>query len=175
MPTNRVEDYIKYYRAIRENQPYKEKNNRVLAIQFEDMIYHYDETTEKIRDFLKLGDNPAPKSIFDPAISMPNTQVWKRYPQFAKDIKRIEEELPEYLFDYTSQISLEDIKKARNKDDSVKKEKKVISPYTMEPKKKNKIIPRIIWCLIIILVIIGGYFTYKTIADNNRAESNVLG
>ena len=28
---------------------------------------------------------------------------------------------------------------------------------------------------IIILVIIGGYFTYKTIADNNRAESNVLG
>lgn len=101
MPTNSVEDYIKYYRAIRENQPYKEKNNRVLAIQFEDMIYHYDETTEKIRDFLKLGDNPAPKSIFDPAISMPNTQVWKRYPQFAKDIKRIEEELPEYLFDYT--------------------------------------------------------------------------
>ena len=71
--------------------------------------------------------------------------------------------------------ALEDIKKARNKDDSVKKEKKVISPYTMEPKKKNKIIPRIIWCLIIILVIIGGYFTYKTIADNNRAESNVLG
>lgn len=85
------------------------------------------------------------------------------------------DEFNEYLFDYTSQISLEDIKKARNKDDSVKKEKKVISPYTMEPKKKNKIIPRIIWCLIIILVIIGGYFTYKTIADNNRAESNVLG
>lgn len=85
------------------------------------------------------------------------------------------DEFNEYLFDYTSQISLEDIKKAKNKDDSVKKEKKVISPYTMEPKKKNKIIPRIIWSLIIILVIIGGYFTYKTIADNNRAESNVLG
>ena len=50
------------------------------------------------------------------------------------------DEFNEYLFDYTSQISLEDIKKARNKDDSVKKEKKVISPYTMEPKKKNKII-----------------------------------
>ena len=49
------------------------------------------------------------------------------------------DEFNEYLFDYTSQISLEDIKKARNKDDSVKKEKKVISPYTMEPKKKNKI------------------------------------
>ena len=50
------------------------------------------------------------------------------------------DEFNEYLFDYTSQISLEDIKKAKNKDDSVKKEKKVISPYTMEPKKKNKII-----------------------------------
>ena len=75
----------------------------------------------------------------------------------------------------STHTKMSDIKKARNKDDSVKKEKKVISPYTMEPKKKNKIIPRIIWCLIIILVIIGGYFTYKTIADNNRAESNVLG
>ncbi len=101
MPVQPVGDFVKYYRALRDKQPYKEKNDRLLSIQFEDMVYHYDETTRKIRDFLHLPDNPNPKSIFDPAISMPNTQVWKRFPQFAKDIDFIEKELPEYLFDYT--------------------------------------------------------------------------
>lgn len=80
------------------------------------------------------------------------------------------DEFNEYLFDYTSQISLDDIKKAKSKDDSVKKEKKVISPYTMEPKKKNKILPRIIWGLIIVLVIIGGCFVLKNYIDDNNAK-----
>lgn len=101
MPINCVEDFVKYYRALRKNQPYTEPNGRVLSIKFEDMVYHYDETTARLRDFFHLPDNPNPKSIFDPAISMPNTQVWKRYPQYTKDIEYIEKELPEYLFDYS--------------------------------------------------------------------------
>lgn len=101
MPINHVEDFVKYYRALRRDQPYTKSNERILSIKFEDMVYHYDEATKKIRDFLHLPENPNPKSIFDPAISMPNTQVWKRFPQFAKDIEYIERELPEYLFDYT--------------------------------------------------------------------------
>lgn len=101
MPIQPVENFVKYYRALRDNQPYKEENARVLSIKFEDMVYHYDETTKKIREFLDLPENPNPKSIFDPAISMPNTQVWKRFPKFAKDIEYIEAELKEYLFDYS--------------------------------------------------------------------------
>jgi hypothetical protein len=102
MPSNDVKDFVKYYRALRDKQPYKEQNERILRIHFEDMVYHYDETTKIIRDFLGLGENPHPKTIFDPQISMPNTQVWKRFPQFADDIAYIEKELPEYLFDYTN-------------------------------------------------------------------------
>lgn len=101
MPINRVEDFVKYYRALRKDQPYTHPHERVICLKFEDMVYHYDETTAKLREFFHLPENPNPKSIFDPAISMPNTQVWKRYPQFAKDIEYIEKELPEYLFDYT--------------------------------------------------------------------------
>ena len=101
MPVEPVEEFVKYYRALRKNQPYTEKNEKILSLKFEDMVYHYDETTKKIRDFLHLSDNPNPKSIFDPEISMPNTQVWKRFPQFAKDIEYIERELSDYLFDYT--------------------------------------------------------------------------
>lgn len=101
MPINKVEDFVTYYRALRKGQPYTEPNERILFLRFEDMVYHYDEATAKLRDFLGLPENPNPKSIFDPAISMPNTQVWKRFPQFAKDIEYIERELPEYLFDYS--------------------------------------------------------------------------
>lgn len=101
MPVNSVEDFVKYYRALRKNQPYTQPHERVLSMKFEDFVYHYDDATAKLRDFFHLPDNPNPKSIFDPAISMPNTQVWKRYPQFEKDIEYIEKELPEYLFDYT--------------------------------------------------------------------------
>lgn len=101
MPINSVEDFVKYYRALRKGQPYTHPHERVLSIKFEDMVYHYDVTTARLREFLHLSDNPNPKSVFDPAISMPNTQVWKRYPQFAEDIEYIEKELPEFLFDFT--------------------------------------------------------------------------
>ncbi len=101
MPINNVEDFVKYYRALRKNQPYTQPHERVLSMKFEDLVYHYEESTAKLRAFFHLPENPNPKSIFDPSISMPNTQVWKRFPQFAKDIEYIEKELPEYLFDYT--------------------------------------------------------------------------
>ena len=101
IPLDSVEDYVKYYRLLRENQPYKESNNRVLSIRFEDMVYQYDKTTQQIRNFLGLPEAPHPKSVFDPALSIANTQVWKRYPHFSEDIQYIERELPEYLFDFS--------------------------------------------------------------------------
>lgn len=100
MPLNNVKDFVVYYRALRDNQPYKEKNERVLLMQFEDLVYNYDSSTKRIRDFLHLGENPNPKKIFDPSLSMANTQVWKRYPEFKSDIDYIEDELKDYLFDF---------------------------------------------------------------------------
>ncbi len=101
VPINRVEDYIAYYRGLRKDQPYLEDHPRVLRIRFEDMVYEYEKTSAKVREFLKLPENPAPKSIFDPALSVANTQVFRRFPQFADDVAKIERELPEYLFDYS--------------------------------------------------------------------------
>lgn len=101
MAVDTVQDFVTYYKSLRDNQPYKEQNDRVLSIMFEDMVYRYDETTAKIRDFLHLKENPNPKSIFDPAVSMPNTRVWLRFPEFADDIQYIEKELSEYLYDYS--------------------------------------------------------------------------
>nr|AHF24542.1 hypothetical protein [uncultured bacterium Contig248] len=101
MPVQPVEDFIRYYRALRDNQPYLQEDRRVMHLQFEEMVYEYDATTAKLRAFLNLPDNPHPKSIFDPALSVANTQVFRRFPQYEEDIKKIEEALPEYLFDYS--------------------------------------------------------------------------
>ena len=101
MPLNDVRDFVVYYRSLRDNQPYKEKNDRILCLRFEDLVYNYDSTTKKLREFLHLGENPNPMSIFVPSMSMANTQIWKRYPEFQKDIEYIERELKEYLFDFT--------------------------------------------------------------------------
>ncbi len=100
MALDTVEDFIAYYKALRDGQPYKAPDPRIQRVQFEDLVYDYDNTTKTIREFLGLGENPNPKKIFDPAISMPNTQVFKRYPRFADDVKKIEEALAEYLFDF---------------------------------------------------------------------------
>jgi len=101
MPLNNVKDFVVYYRVLRDNQPYKQKDERILLLRFEDLVYNYETATKNLRDFLHLGDNPNPKSIFDPTLSMANTQVWKRYPEFQEDVKYIESELKDYLFDYT--------------------------------------------------------------------------
>ncbi len=47
------------------------------------------------------------------------------------------DEFNEYLFDYTSKISIEDIKQAKNKEKPEKKqEKRIMSPYTIENRKR---------------------------------------
>lgn len=101
IPIDTVEDYIAYYRCLRKDQPYLEPNPRILNIKFEDMVYDYEATSKKVRDFLNLPENPRPKSVFDPALSIANTQVFKRFPQFSEDVKKIEQNLSEYLFDFS--------------------------------------------------------------------------
>ena len=51
------------------------------------------------------------------------------------DYEEMVEEFNEFLFDYTSKISLEDIKKANEK--TKKQVKKIASPYTLEKKQRK--------------------------------------
>ena len=100
MPVNDVRTFVKYYRLFRDNHPYKQPHKDVLCIHFEDMVYNYENTTKRIREFCNLPENPRPKTIFDPNISMPNTQLFLRYPEYSAEIEYIEKELPEYLFNF---------------------------------------------------------------------------
>lgn len=101
LPISSVQDFVSYYRIIRRRNPSHSDDDRIMRINFEDMVYHYDETTKKIREFCGLPENPRPLSIFNPNHSMANTQLIKRFPQYMDDVKYIEKQLPEYLFDFS--------------------------------------------------------------------------
>lgn len=84
------------------------------------------------------------------------------------------DEFNEYLFDYTSKISLEEIKKAKKKNKDKKDEpvKKIASPYTLSKRRKNTIAPFIIYIFIILLLIIIGYFVIQLVSSDEFIEQS---
>lgn len=70
------------------------------------------------------------------------------------DYSEMVDEFNEFLFDYTSKISLDDIKEAQKKYKKSEKAKKISSPYTLEKKKHFNFAPIILYILIIILGIV---------------------
>ena len=62
------------------------------------------------------------------------------------------DEFNEYLFDYTSKLSLEEIKKAQKEEKKDKIENKIKSPYTIERKSGIYIPPMFIYIAIILLI-----------------------
>lgn len=100
MPVDKVENFVKYYKLLRHNRPYQDDNPRVLRLHFEDLVYNYSNTSNRINSFCNLPKNPHPFTVFDPSLSIANTQLFLRYPEYEKDIRYIEKELPEYLFNF---------------------------------------------------------------------------
>lgn len=78
------------------------------------------------------------------------------------------EEFNEYLFDYTSRISIDDIKSA-NKKNEVKKVSKVVSPYTTLEKQQRNVPMILIYALVILIV---GIIIYCLILFFNNKEKN---
>lgn len=100
LPIDNVEDFILFYQKVVEGT--KEiKDSRVLILQFEDLVYRYDEMVSQIESFLGISHHTRPLSKFDPSISVNNTRLYERYPQYSKEIARISEALPESLYDFS--------------------------------------------------------------------------
>ena len=74
-----------------------------MHLEFESLIYNYEESLEKIKKFLNLKDSEHTKKrqIFIPEKSKTNTQLFRKYPKYAKDIEKIEKELPEFCYPYS--------------------------------------------------------------------------
>lgn len=104
IPTQSPEIFCKWYRytrAHRKTEVYDPE--RVLLIQFEDLVYHYEATVCKICEFLGLkeADHTQKREKFDPAWSIKNTRQWEHF-DIGADIAYIEKELAEYIYDYSA-------------------------------------------------------------------------
>lgn len=84
------------------------------------------------------------------------------------DKEKLINEFNEYLFDYTSKISLEDIKKAKSeiKEDE---QEKIRSPYTVEHKHNYSFLPFLFYAFAIIIICLVAYFIYDEL---NKENSN---
>ncbi len=84
------------------------------------------------------------------------------------------DEFNEYLFDYTSKLSIEEIRKA-SEDDKKRKENpdKISSPYTIERNEKRKVPRVLIWILIILVLACVGFVVYKILPQTT--PSNIIG
>ncbi len=80
----------------------------------------------------------------------------------------------EFLFDYTSRISLDDIKKARKQVENSKKkeENKVVSPYTYEKPRRFKFSFTFVYAILLVMVFFGIFMVIKGINNSEPKETN---
>ena len=139
-------------------------------------------TIEEASDDLKLrpsqienieeGNKEAFKDVFYLKMFIKN---YSKY--LGLDSDEMIEEFNEYLFDFTSKISIEDIKKAEK--EQIKKDKKlktvkIASPYTIE-KQQQKSIPKfLIIGGIVLLIIIIIYVAVLLITKDDEKVTNTI-
>lgn len=100
---NDVGTFVKWFKYTRSHRKTENLDtDQIKFVRFEDLIYKYDETTECVRDWLGLDekDHKRKGQIFKPEVSIHNTQTWKRYPESCEEIKVIEKEFGEYLYEF---------------------------------------------------------------------------
>lgn len=98
IPRN-IDDFIWFYKNIVVKSLLPDTDNR-LTLCFEDLIYEYDKTINKLQSFIYLGEHAKPKFFFKPDVSINNTQLLGLFPKYKKEIERIEKEIPEALFPF---------------------------------------------------------------------------
>lgn len=88
------------------------------------------------------------------------------------------DEFNEYLFDYTSKISIDDIKKAKKKlnkkQPKKEEEKRIASPYTLEHHSKFKVSPIVFYLCIAVVVFLASYFIFSNLDNAEEPETNDL-
>ena len=75
---------------------------RIKIVKFEDLIYKYDETIEDIAGFCGLDMSRLINKgkTFVPSLSIKNTQMFLKSPEFGGETKILERELADYLYEF---------------------------------------------------------------------------
>jgi len=100
VPTGNVNDFIKYIRLVHKTPSDLKNRNDIMYINFEHLIYDYENTIKKVSDFTGVIKHINKGKYFIPSRSRTNTQLFKVYSDFKDDIKIIENELSDYIFPF---------------------------------------------------------------------------
>jgi len=101
VPLENIDDFCVWYLLTRKHRETDiDDPNKVLRLQFEDMVYNYEESVKVIADFLGMpySYHINPKTKFIPSQSIKNTQIWLRHPELAEEMKEIERKLGKYCY-----------------------------------------------------------------------------
>lgn len=97
--------FVDYWKRIHAMEK-KITDARILVINFEDLIYKYDETVAKIEQHCQLSSDKHIRKgeFFDPQKSIKNTQVFCLDKAWETELEVIERELQEYKYDFPYEI-----------------------------------------------------------------------
>lgn len=87
------------------------------------------------------------------------------------DSDKIIDEFNEYMFEYTSKIPVKEIERQIQELEAKQEKKEIVSPYTVNPKKKNKNLYILLYSIVIILVMIVVFWSVKQITVNRETTS----
>ena len=104
IPCQTPEIFCDWYLWTRGQSLKQPDSSNFMRIRFEDLIYQYEETRKKIIEFCGFVDLKCNRKlqIFNPQLSINNTQVWNRYPESKNEIQYITDRLKDYCYDYES-------------------------------------------------------------------------
>jgi hypothetical protein len=101
--TRNIESFISFYESSRKINTVT-NDNSTLLIKFEDIIYNYKPTAEKIVDFLEMDFINHTKQFtrLDPKISIKNTKTWlkKENIKYMDDMNILQDRLDKWCYDF---------------------------------------------------------------------------
>ena len=103
IPVHKVSDFVKWFEITRKHSDgSQDYSDCILRLKFEDLVYKYDETKERLFAFVGLNGNDHidKKKYFNPSISIKNTNLFSRHPGYNNDIRYIEEHLEKYIYNF---------------------------------------------------------------------------
>ena len=106
IPTDNVDTFINWYRGIRFSQKKEIGNKNVLFFHFEDLIFNYESSLLRLKQFLGFSDKVhiKKKMCVDPDKSIKTTYKFHNYPQWKDDVLKIEKELKEYCYNFPNNL-----------------------------------------------------------------------
>lgn len=107
IPTDNVDVFINWYRGIRFSQKKEVLNTNVILFHFEDFVFNYENSLNRLKVFLSLKDEEHIKKrqLFVPEKSICNTGKFKNYPQWKADVLKIETELADYCYRFPTDFN----------------------------------------------------------------------